>query len=143
MESWRPRSPLVTNIARLTFLVALFPATLLLFGACTAVARLLSDPHGVRAHEWLIGISAAGYTAFLVELALRYRDYSFFKPIHAFGGLLAFIVLFGYACDRFYAKFDGRLAARVGDALLGALIILYAVDCTLLAVQLLESCRTA
>ncbi len=143
MESWRPRSPIVMDIGRVMFVVALFPAALLVFGACTAIARVRSDLRRVRAHEWLIGIAAAGYTAFLIALALRYRDFSFFKPIHAFAGLLAFLVPFGRACERFHARFDGRMIARVGDVLLGALIVLYALDATLLAVRLFESCRTA
>ena len=32
---------------------------------------------------------------------------------------------------------------RMGDVLLGAVIVLYALDCTLLAVQLFASCRSA
>jgi hypothetical protein len=143
LESWRPRSALVTNTARLTYLVALFPAALLLLGASRAIARVVSDAGGVRPHQWLIGISAAGYTAFLIVLALRYRDFSFFKPIHALAGLLAFLVPFGRACDRFYAERDGRPGMRAGDALLGALIVLYTVNCTFLAVQLLQSCLGA
>jgi hypothetical protein len=142
-ESWRPHSPLLTDIGRVAFVLALFPTTLLLLGAYAAIARALSEPHGVRAHEWLIGIAAAGYMAFLIALALRYRDFSFFKPIHAFAGLLAFSVPFARACERFHGKFAGRFVVRWGDALLGALIAIYALDCTLLAVQLLESCRSA
>jgi S-formylglutathione hydrolase FrmB len=107
------------------------------------MARVVSHARGVRPHEWIIGLSAAGYTAFLIMLALRYRDYSFFKPIHAFAGLLAFLTLFGRACDRLYSKLDGHPAVRAGDVLLGAVIVLYALDCTLLAVQLLQSCRSA
>jgi hypothetical protein len=76
-------------------------------------------------------------------LALRYRDFSFFKPIHAFAGLLAFLVLFGRAYDRFNSELNGRPATRAGDVLLGAVVVLYAIDCTLLAVQLFESCRSA
>ncbi len=143
MPSWRPRSAVETAVARIAYVVALFPAALLVFGAYTAAVRALSDPRGVRPHEWLIGIAAAGYTAFLVALALRYRDFSFFKPIHAFAGLLAFSVLLARAYDWFVARFDGGSAVRVGDVLLGLLIGLYALDCTLLAAQLFESCRGA
>jgi hypothetical protein len=141
-ESWRPRSALATSIARLTFIVALFPAALLLFGAYGAMARMVSHAGRVRPNEWMIGITAPATLRF-IALALRYRDYSFFKPIHAFAGLLAFLTLFGCACDRFYSKFDGRPAVRAGNILLGALIVLYALDCTLLAIQLFQSCRGA
>ena len=73
----------------------LFPAALLVLGVCGAMARMVSGAVRMRPQQWLIAISAAGYTAFLIALALRYRDYSFFKPIHAFAGLLAFLALFG------------------------------------------------
>lgn len=142
LATWRPRSALVTDTARVTYLVALFPMALLLFGAYEAIAHVLSHPGGVRPHQWLIGASAAGYTAFLIVLALRYRDFSFFKPIHAYAGLLAFLVPFGRACDRFRSAFDDRPGGRAGDAALGALIVLYAFGCTFLAVQLFESCFT-
>jgi hypothetical protein len=142
LETWRPRSALVTDTARVTYLVALFPTALLLFGAYEALAHVISDPGGVRPHQWLIGVSAAGYAAFLIVLALRYRDFSFFKPIHAYAGLLAFVLPFGRACDQFRSAFDGRPGGRAGDAALGALIGLYALGCTFLAVQLFESCVT-
>jgi hypothetical protein len=144
LPSWRPHSALVTNLPRLTFLVALFPMALLLLGAWRATTRVIADVGRVRPHEWLIAVSAAGYVAFLIALALRYRDYSFFKPIHAFAGLLAFLLPFGCACDRFYSEVDRRPGMRrMGDVLLGAVIVLYALDCTLLAVQLFASCRSA
>lgn len=142
-ESWRTRSALAPDTARVTFVVALFPAALFVFGAGGALARLVSDPGRLRPQQWLIAISAAGYTAFLVVLALRYRDFSFFKPIHAFAGLLAFLVPFGYACDGFYSASNGPRVRRIGDILLTALIALYAFDCAWLAAQLLERCRSA
>lgn len=143
LETWRPQSAVVTDLARLTFLVALFPASLLVVGAGGALAHVVADVRRVPPQQWLIGLCAVGYTAFLIVLALRYRDYSFFKPIHAFAGMLAFVVPFGRACDRFYSTRDARSRTSAGDVLLGALIVLYALDCALLAVQLFVSCRTA
>ncbi len=143
-ESWWPRSATTRNLPRLTFLVALFPAALFVVGGCRAIARIASDPARVQPRQWLVAVAAVGYTAFLVALALRYRDYSFFKPIHAFAGLVAFTVPFGYECDRFYSAFAGRPSVRrMGGALLGALIVLYALDCAALAAQLLAWCRSA
>lgn len=142
-ESWRTRSALAPALMRLTFVLALFPAALFVFGAAGALVRLVSDPDRLRPEQWLVAVTAAGYTAFLIVLALRYRDFSFFKPIHALAGLLAFLVPFGYACDRFYSPSDGAGVRRIGDVLLAALIVLYAFDCGWLAAQLLEGCRNA
>jgi hypothetical protein len=142
LPSWRPESALVTNLPRLTFLVALLPLGLLVSGACRGLARVLSDVGRVRSHEWLIAVTATGYVVFLAVLALRYRDYSFFKPIHAFAGTLAFLPPLAYGCDHFWAARAHRSAMqRLADVVMGTVIVLYALDCTLLAVQLFESCR--
>ncbi len=142
LETWRPHSPLPTIVARSSFVVALFPAALFLVGVCGALGRMVSCAGPRRPQAWLIDVAAAGSLAFLVVLALRYRDYSFFKPILAAAGLLGFLALLGQAYDRFHAGLDGRCAARAGDVVLGTLIALYALDAALLAVELLASCRT-
>ncbi|OQY69333.1 MAG: hypothetical protein B6D46_00355 [Polyangiaceae bacterium UTPRO1] len=142
LETWRPLSAAPTNLARAALVLGLFPAALLALGVATAVARAAASPRRVRPHEWLIGMAAAGSTAFLIALALRYRDYTFFKPILAFGGLAAFAALFARGYDSLGAAAGRRWSAYAGSILLAALVLAYALDDTLLAAQLFASCRS-
>jgi hypothetical protein len=141
--SWRNRSLLALTVGRLEFVLALLPATLLLMGMFTACKRLIRPARNgdfddrPRLVELLFVLTALGYVAFVVQYTLRYRDFSTMKAEFLFPGLLAYACIFGDELQRAAAWSARRpkLRAAACGALV-ALLALYVLDVTILAVQL-------
>ena len=141
--SWASKSQLVLAVGRLAFVLALLPTALLLIGMFTALKRLISPDAESRFDdrrrlvELLLVLTAFGYVAFVVLYTLRYRDFSTMKAEFLFPGLLAYACIFGDQVQRAAEWSAPRPRVRaVGSASLIALLGLYVVDATILAVQL-------
>jgi hypothetical protein len=109
----------------------------------TSVKRLISPSAAGRFDdrkrlvELLMVLTAFGYVAFVLLYTLRYRDYSTMKAEFLFPGLLAYACIFGDQAQRAAEWAAGRPRLRVvGCACLVALLGLYVVDATILAIQL-------
>jgi hypothetical protein len=140
---WASTHPVVRNLTRTAFVLALLP-TLLLGAAVAGIVRhpitALVRPrqrHGVDFGRVVLGTTALGYIAFVMAYSIRYRDFAVMKAIFVFPGLLGFVMLFQDRCERLYAWCDRHPAWRTAFTVTFVLLVIcYALDATILVLRL-------
>lgn len=140
--SWQTENPIILNIGRTIFVLALLPTLFLVFGVIKEVILWISAIAKCKfdfiqnSNDWIFGIYLFGYLSFIILHTFRYRDFSNMKAIYVFPALLSVIFLFSREIDRIY-KVSRRLKIFL-NSLFGLLLFFYFLSSAALIYKLLK-----
>jgi hypothetical protein len=144
ISSWSTSGNTGFMLSRGIFILALFPAILILIGAVMGIINILRSVIRrdlLTLHQdgfGLFGLVFVGYIIFVALYALEYRQVSVMKAIFIYPGLLAFPFLFLEAGKVLYSKLSKWKNGIAGVLISGIaiLLILYVVDIAWLIIQI-------
>jgi 4-amino-4-deoxy-L-arabinose transferase-like glycosyltransferase len=122
--AWQTNDPIIMNIGRVIFVLALVPLFIFLNGLITHIKKILD-----KDSEKIFLILFLAEVCFIIYLTLAYRDYQMSKVIYLMPAGLAFIKIF---CDGFNEKLKKTLVKKI----LVCLVIFYVLDIIALIVTL-------
>jgi hypothetical protein len=133
-DSWHTKP--YFEVSRSIYVLALVPAALFLLGfgrgllhlSGVSVVRQGQSPANGDSGLFEIGLLA--YLAFIIALALTYRDFSTMKAVYIYPAILSIVVLFLEGTDVFYgflSKYN-RWITGLFEALFVFLVVMYMID---------------
>jgi 4-amino-4-deoxy-L-arabinose transferase-like glycosyltransferase len=134
-KSWRTKGTGNFPLLRAIYVLALFPAAMVLFGAIISlrefvIALFKNLPDSLYATDYgLFNTLFWSHLAFIVLYALRYRDFSVMKPVFIYPAMLAFLVFFIKSGDVIQRLTKGNKWFIVTlSSVVAVLVILYNID---------------
>jgi hypothetical protein len=142
--SWQVYWPLILNIGRCIFVLALFPtgAGALCF-IIIWIRKLLDLIFRGRFEEesWVHILLLTGYLAFVVIYTWEYRDFTTMKAIFILPALISIVFFVAKGLEACFNRLQSAAMHFLMQAGLGILVILYIMDISYLILQLAHDRR--